>query len=108
MDSNSENRRPVVIGVGQHMHRPQDYSEIKSPLEMIEEAISKAEEDTGLTELAKKIDTLCLVNILSRTCEGLPAELSQRIGAVPKCEEYTWIGASAPQWFVNRAAKRIF
>ena len=108
MNSQSENRRPVVIGVGQYVHRPQDYSEIKSPLEMIEEAIGKAEEDTGLTELAKKIDTLCLVNIISRSCEGLPAELSQRIGAVPTCEEYTWIGASAPQWFVNRAAKRIF
>ena len=108
MDSLSEKRRPVIIGVGQYVHRPKDSSEVKSPLQMIEEAVGKAQEDAGLADLATRIDALCLVNVISRSSEGLPAELSKRIGAAPAREEYTWIGASAPQWFVNRAAKRIF
>ncbi len=108
MDSPSEKRRPVIIGVGQCVHRPTDVSEAKSPLELIEEAIARAQEDMGLAGLARKVDALCLVNILSRSSEGLPAELSKRIGAAPASEEYTWIGACAPQWFVNRAAKKIF
>jgi acetyl-CoA C-acetyltransferase len=108
MDSPSKKRRPVIVGVGQCVHRPTDVSEAKSPLEMIEEAIARAQEDTGLAQLATRIDALCLVNILSRSSEGLPEELSKRIGAAPASEEYTWIGACAPQWFVNRVARKIF
>ena len=43
MESSFEKRRPVIIGVGQCVHRPPDASEAKSPLEMIEEAIAKAQ-----------------------------------------------------------------
>ncbi|MFH1241054.1 MAG: acetyl-CoA acetyltransferase [Pseudomonadota bacterium] len=101
-------KRPVIIGVGQCVHHPKDLAEIKKPLDLIEVAIHRAENDAGLPDLARKIDTLCLVNILSRSPEGLPSELSHRINAGPQSESYTWVGATAPQWFVNRAAERIF
>jgi len=94
--------------VGQHVHHPGDPENTKSPLDLIEIAIHGAENDAGLPGLAGKIDTLCLVNILSRSPEGLPSQLSHRINADPRNEQYTWVGASAPQWFVNRTAEKIF
>jgi acetyl-CoA C-acetyltransferase len=47
------------------------------------------------------------VSALSRSPDGLPRELSDRIGAKPKKEAYTWVGASAQKWFVNRTSERI-
>lgn len=105
--ADAQKRRPVIIGVGQSVHHPTDVKESKSPLDMIEMAILEAEQDSGVRSLKDKIDTLCLVNILSRSTDGLPSELSDRIGAKPKDESYTWIGASAPQWFVNQTAEKI-
>ncbi|MBW1923775.1 MAG: acetyl-CoA acetyltransferase [Deltaproteobacteria bacterium] len=98
---------PVIIGVGQYVHRPSRPGEAMDPLEMIRKAIGEAEQDAGLAGLARKIDTLCLVNILSYPPDGLPGELTRRIQASPKIQEYTWVGACAPQWFVNRTADRI-
>jgi len=108
VDLDSQKKRPVIIGVGQYVHQPEDLQDIKRPLDLIEMAIHRAAEDAGLKDLARKTDTLCLTNILSRSPEGLPSELSQRLGATPKNEHYTWVGASAPQWFVNRTAEKIF
>jgi acetyl-CoA C-acetyltransferase len=108
MARDTQEKRPVIIGVGQHLHHPRDLENTKSPLDLIETAIHRAENDAGLPGLARKIDTLCLVNILSRSPEGLPSALSHRIKADPRNQEYTWVGASAPQWFVSRTAERIF
>jgi acetyl-CoA C-acetyltransferase len=107
LNSDDHKRRPVIIGVGQSVHHPGDLKEIKSPLDIIQTAIEEAEEDSGVKSLKEKIDTLCLVNILSRPSDGLPSELSNAIGAKPADEAYTWVGASAPQWFVNRTAEKI-
>lgn len=103
----AQEKQPVIIGVGQHVHHPIDVEDIKKPLDLIEAAIQKAEIDVDLEGLARRIDTLCLANILSRSPEGLPSELSHRINAHPRNEEYTWVGASVPQWFVNRTAEKI-
>jgi acetyl-CoA C-acetyltransferase len=74
---------------------------------MIERAVRAAEEDAHAPGLSARVDTLCLVNILSIPPKGLPSELSRRLGATPTHEAYTWVGATAPQWFVNRTAERI-
>lgn len=108
MARHTQEKQPVIIGVGQHIHHPGDLENTKSPLDLIEMAIHRAENNARLPGLAQKIDTLCLVNILSRSPEGLPSELSHRINAQPPREEYTWVGASAPQWFINRIAEKIF
>jgi len=42
-DSYSQNRRQVIIGRGQHVYYHQDLSEVKSPLDLIEAAIPRAE-----------------------------------------------------------------
>ena len=101
------NKRPVIIGVGQCINRPTELSEIVQPLEFIARAVDKAADDTGVADLARTIDTLFLVNTFSLPPKGLPGALSEKIGAAPQNEAYTWIGASAPQWFVSRAAEKI-
>lgn len=107
MNSPARDRRPVLIGVGQAVHRPADDTDIESPLGMIERAVRAAEEDAQVMGLSARVDSLCLVNILSMPPPGLPSELTKRLGARPAHEAYTWVGATAPQWFVNRTAERI-
>ncbi len=107
MTARSHTSLPIIVGVGQYVHRPEGPAEGKGPLDLIQRAIEIAEEDAGLPGMARRIDALCLVNILSRPPEGLPAELAERIHARPGDQAYTWVGACAPQWFVNRTAERI-
>ena len=108
MDSGTKDRRPVIIGAGQFVHRPEDPAEALRPVDLIESAVRRAEEDTGIPGLAKQIDNLCLVNILCEPEGDHLSEVARRIGADPKNTAYTWIGASAPQWFVNRTAESLF
>jgi len=108
MDPYPESNKPVIIGIGQCVHRPENLSEVKRPLDLIEMAIHKAERDSGIRDLAQKIDNLCLVNILSWPYDDPVSELSSRIDADPKQSAYTWVGATAPQWFVNRTAEKLF
>jgi acetyl-CoA C-acetyltransferase len=107
MNTQPKKPRPVLIGVGQMVHHPQSVDEAKSPLDHIDVAIRRAEEDCGQPGLAAKIDTLQLVNIISWTDDPPLKMLAARLGANPANSGYTWIGASAPQWFVNRTAEMI-
>jgi len=100
-------KRPVIIGIGQVVNRSKDEADIKTPPDLIETAIRKAEKDSGAKELIKQTDTLCLVNILSRQYDDPLSELESRLRFKPKNKSYTWIGATAPQWFVNQSAKKI-
>ena len=100
-------RRPVIVGVGQFTNRSYDASDIKEPLEMIEIAIKEAEKDIGVAALSKKVDSLSVVNILSASYPNPPQMLAERIGAHPSTLSYTWVGAAAPQWLINRAAEGI-
>ncbi len=100
-------RKPVIIGIGQFTNRSDDPEVIFSPMDLIEKAIERAEKDSTIKFLARKIDSLCLVNIFSQIYRDPLSELQSRIGVKPRHNAYTWIGATAPQWFVNRTAERI-
>ncbi|MBW2284337.1 MAG: acetyl-CoA acetyltransferase [Deltaproteobacteria bacterium] len=108
MTANSTSNTPVLIGLGQHVHRPQGPDEAQTPFDLIQTAIAAAEADAGLPSLAQQIDDLCLVNIISLVHDDPASELAARLGADPAQKAYTWIGAAAPQWFVNQAAERIY
>ena len=107
MMNSSQDMRPVIIGVGQCVHKPEDPGEAKKSLDLVEIAVETAEEDSGVSGLSEKIDSLCLVNMLSGSYLDPCGELAQRLGAKPRSSAYTWIGATAPQWFVNRSAENI-
>ncbi len=107
MTAYSHYKRPVIIGIGQSVHRSVDPAKIKNPMELIEMAVREAEADSHIKALTQKVDTLCVVNILTRQYDNPLSELSGRINIKPKHQSYTWVGASAPQWFVNQTAEQI-
>ena len=100
-------RRPIIIGVGQTVHRPDHESDVVEAADLILKAVHQAERDAGLPQLAKKIDTMYLVNCFSWASEQPVSDLERFIGARPVDTAYTWVGATAPQWFVNQMAERL-
>jgi len=100
-------RIPVIVGAGQITHRPGDVREALEPVALIRRAARRAEEDAGVEGLLRKVDTLCVVNILSWACGDAPSHVAEGIGAAPRIRWYTGVGACAPQWFVGEVADRI-
>ncbi len=101
-----ENKIPVLVGIAQLVHREKTAAQL-DPLQMMAEASQAAAKDSTLGDLAK-VDTLYIVNSLSKNLNEPARELSNLLGIRPVETGYTGIGATAPQWFVNRAAERIF
>ncbi|MDY6934975.1 MAG: hypothetical protein SVZ03_12245 [Spirochaetota bacterium] len=101
-----KNRIPVLVGIGQLVHREKTQIQL-DPIKMMEEVCRKAAEDARLDNL-RKVDTLYIVNCISKVMSKPAQELSELLGIQPSDTGYSWIGACAPQWFVNRAAERIF
>ena len=107
MGEYNHEKTPVIIGIGQELNRATDISGTQTPLDMIIKAIQRAEEDSCVKKLMQQIDTICLVNILSRPYNDPLSELISRIDISPKHKAYTWIGATGPQWFVNQTIEKI-
>ncbi len=107
MQNCDHKKKPVIIGIGQVVNRSNDETDIKTPLDLIEKAIREAEKDSCGKDLIRQTDTLCLVNILSRQYDDPLSELESKLRIKPKNKAYTWIGATAPQWFVNQYAAKI-
>lgn len=99
--------RPVIIGVGQSMNRSNDPDDTKTAMELIDDAIRLAEKDSLAASLVQQVDMLCLVNIFSMPHGNHLSELCNRLDIRPDKQLYTWVGATAPQWFVNQAADKI-
>lgn len=107
MTSYPHEKRPVIIGVGQCANRSNDPDHIRTSFDLIEEAVLRAETDSHVKSLAQKADTLCLVNMFSQPDASPLTRLTARLDIRPAHQFYTWIGATAPQWFVNKAAEKI-
>ncbi len=98
---------PVIIGVGQITNRAEDLGEAKAPIDLMEAAARRAEEDAGVAGLLSKVDSVRVVNIVSWPPEDPPVELAARLGASPSERVYTTLGGNTPQWQVNEAAEQI-
>ena len=101
-----KNKVPVLVGIGQLINREKTQDQM-DPLKMMAEAGRIAAEDAGIGNVTKA-DTLYVVNCLSRSLKNPCEALSEEIGCTPSETGYTGIGATAPQWFVNRTAERIY
>ncbi|MDY6795765.1 MAG: hypothetical protein SWK76_10910 [Actinomycetota bacterium] len=100
-----KNRIPVLVGVAQSVHREKSTQQI-NPIDMMAEVGREAGRDASLDDL-NRVDTLYIVNCISRDLEAPAQDLSETLRIRPSETGYTAIGATAPQWFVNRAAERI-
>ncbi len=98
---------PIIVGVGQITNRSVDAQTSKEPLELMDLAAKRAEEDAGVGALLAKVDSVQVVGVLSWPSAGPPADLAARLGAQPSETLYTTIGGNTPQSLVNETAERI-
>ncbi len=60
----SDDRIPVIVGIGEIVDRPKEIAEGLEPLALLEEALKRAEADSG-GKLLGEIQSLDIVNFLS-------------------------------------------
>ena len=101
-----KNRVPVIVGAAQLTHREKTPTQL-DPLRMMAEVSRMAAQDALLSDLPR-VDTLYVVNCISKELKAPARDLSNLLRIEPAEAGYTLIGASAPQWLVNRVAERIY
>jgi len=101
----NKSKTPVIISISQSVVREKTPQPL-DPYEMMAEQCIAVADSAGIKNL-NNIDTLYIVNCTSKN-ENFPSRrLSALLGITPKTTGYSWIGATAPQDFVNSAARRI-
>ncbi|NOJ41150.1 acetyl-CoA acetyltransferase [Bradyrhizobium australiense] len=101
-----EDRIPVIVGVGEIVDRPKDIADGLEPLALLEQAVRRAEADSG-AKLLGELGSLDVVNFLSwRYCDP-EEQLAARLGAAPAHCYYGPVGGESPIRYIHEAAKRI-
>lgn len=111
--------QPVLVGVGQTVVRElgNDAASLPSHIDLAADACSAALTDTGVSDIARHIDTLALVrfNINSvrsdpppfASYSNPPRSVAKRVGANPARAIYSVVGGQSPQQLVNEYASKI-
>lgn len=102
----SEDRIPVIVGVGEIVDRPPEITAGLEPLTLLEQALRRAEEDSG-GKLLGEIGSLDIVNFLSWRYRDPEIQLSNRLGIQPKHAYYGPVGGESPIRYLHEAAQRI-
>jgi acetyl-CoA C-acetyltransferase len=106
MAENWIQRTPVIIGVGEVLDRPSDLQLSKEPLQLMAEALRRADEDAGGSWL-DRIESLDVVNSMTWGYTNLPAQLSHVLHIKPKRAVYGAIGGNTPVSYLHEAAIQI-
>jgi acetyl-CoA C-acetyltransferase len=99
-------RIPVIVGVGEIVDRPKDIAAGLEPLALLEQALRRAEADSGAKLLAE-IGSLDVVNFLSWRYRDPEQQLAQRLGVKPAHCYYGPVGGESPIRYIHEAAQRI-
>src|SRR3981081_2124547 len=91
----SEDRLPVTVGVGEIPDRPADLKSGLEPLALLEQALKRAEADSG-GKLLGDIQSLDIVNFLSWRYQDPAKQLSDRLGLQPAHARYGPVGGHSP------------
>ncbi len=102
----SEDRIPVIVGVGEIVDRPKDIAAGLEPLTLLEEALKRAEADSG-GKLLGEIGSLDVVNFLSWRYRDPEKQLAARLGIAPAHAYYGPVGGESPIRYIHEAAQRI-
>jgi acetyl-CoA C-acetyltransferase len=102
----SEDRIPVIVGIGEITDRPKDIADGLEPLILLERALRRAEQDSGI-KLLGEIGSLDIVNFLSWRYQDPARQLSDRLGITPKHAYYGPVGGESPIRYLHEAAQRI-
>src|ERR1700726_4012882 len=102
----SDDRIPVIVGVGEIVDRPKETPGGLEPLTLLEQALRRAEEDAG-GKLLGEIASLDIVNFLSWRYRDPEIALSERLGIKPEHAYYGPVGGESPIRYLHEAAQRI-
>src|SRR5258708_6359957 len=102
----SEDRIPVIVGVGEIVDRPAEITSGLEPLILLEQALKRAEADSG-GKLLDEIGSLDIVNFLSWRYQDPARQLSERLGIKPAHAYYGPVGGESPIRYLHEAAQRI-
>jgi acetyl-CoA C-acetyltransferase len=101
-----EDRIPVIVGIGEIVDRPQEVTAGLEPLALLEQALKRAEQDSGAS-LIGEIGSLDIVNFLSWRYQDPARQLSELLGISPKHAYYGPVGGESPIRYLHEAAQRI-
>src|SRR5690349_11825099 len=101
-----EDRIPVIVGIGEIVDRPKEIAEGLEPLDLLEQALHRAEADAG-AKLLGEVQSLDVVNFLSWRYRDPEKLLAQRLGMQPAHCYYGSVGGETPIRYIHEAAKRI-
>src|SRR3954452_17056963 len=101
-----EDRIAVIVGVGEIVDRPKDIAAGLEPLTLLEEALKRAEADSG-GKLLGEISSLDIVNFLSWRYRDPEKQLAARLGIAPAHAFYGPVGGESPIRYIHEAAQRI-
>jgi len=101
-----EDRIPVIVGIGEIVDRPKDIAAGLEPLDLLEQALRRAEADAG-AKLLGEVQSLDVVNFLSWRYRDPEKLLAQRLGISPAHCYYGPVGGESPIRYIHEAAKRI-
>src|SRR5712671_6477844 len=102
----SEDRIPVIVGVGEIVDRPKEITDGLEPLTLLEQALWRAEADSG-GKLLGDIGSLDVVNFLSWRYRDPEKQLADRLGIKPAHLYYGLVGGESPIRYLHQAAQRI-
>src|SRR6266487_6760030 len=100
----SDDRIPVIVG--EIVDRPKEISKGLEPLALLEQALKRAEGDSGSKWLGE-IQSLDIVNFLSWRYQDPAKQLSERLGIKPAHAFYGPVGGESPIRYLHEAAQRI-
>src|SRR6201991_3951308 len=101
-----EDRIPVIVGVGEIVDRPADIAAGLEPLTLLEQAVRRAEADSG-AKLLGELGSLDVVNFLSWRYRDPEKLLAARLRGSPAHNYYGPVGGGRPIPYIHKAAQRI-
>ncbi|MDE2377154.1 acetyl-CoA acetyltransferase [Bradyrhizobium sp.] len=99
-------RIPVIVGVGEIVDRPKEIADGIEPLDLLEQALRRAEADAG-AKLLGGVQSLDVVSFLSWRYRDPEKLLAQRLGIQPSHCYYGPVGGESPIRYLHEAALRI-
>jgi acetyl-CoA C-acetyltransferase len=106
--ANLDPRLPVIIGTGQVNRRVDRGETPLEPVDLIVEALRRAEADAGAgAGLVAGADAVRVVDLLSWRYRDPAALVAERIGATPKETAVSTTGGNSPQMLVNQTCLDI-
>lgn len=111
-------RTPVIIGVGQYqMDVPEDLSSASGPIEITARAIEVAVKDSGVSDIASRIDRLTSIRLFGDsgpvfpcpfgTSTNMPLSIAKVAGVRASTLIYSKLGGEQPQVQIAETARAL-